>query len=157
MKKPLVSILIPAHNAQEWITESLRSALAQTWENKEIIVIDDGSTDQTLAVAQQFPGISVFSQQNQGAAATRNRAFSLCHGDYIQWLDADDLLAPDKIAKQMAVVNGGAMNRTLLSAAWGRFMYRSHKAEFSPTPLWCDLSPVDWLVRKMEQNLHMQT
>ena len=52
--RPLVSILIPAYNAEQWIADTLRSAIAQTWERKEIIVVDDGSTDRTLAVARQF-------------------------------------------------------------------------------------------------------
>src|SRR5271154_3546532 len=101
--KPLVSILIPAYNAETWISDSLRSAIAQTWERKEIIVVDDGSTDQTLTVARQFESdqLKVVTQKNQGAAATRNSAFSLCRGDYIQYLDADDLMAPDKIVRQM--------------------------------------------------------
>ena len=101
--KPLVSILIPAYNAEAWISDTLRSAIAQTWERKEIIVVDDGSKDQTLAVARQFESdqLRVVTQKNQGAAATRNNAFSMCKGDYIQCLDADDLMAPDKIAKQM--------------------------------------------------------
>ena len=88
--KPLVSILIPAYNAQKWIADTLRSALDQTWESKEIIVVDDGSTDRTLEVARRFEaqGVRVFAQENQGAAAARNKAFSLSRGEYIQWLDA---------------------------------------------------------------------
>src|ERR1700722_15492058 len=100
---PLVSILIPAYNADRWIAETIRSAVNQTWERKEIIIVDDGSTDETLAVARQFESmlVRVVSQKNQGAASARNRAFSLSCGDYIQWLDADDLLAPDKVSRQM--------------------------------------------------------
>ena len=156
---PLVSILIPAFNAHEWIGDTIRSAVAQTWPRKEIIVVDDGSHDQTLSIARQFASkdVSVVTQVNEGAAAARNRAFSLCQGDYIQWLDADDLLAPDKIAQQMAAVDQRAGKGTLLSSAWGRFMYRVHRATFVPTPLWCDLSPVEWLLRKMGQGLYMQT
>src|SRR6266404_3172364 len=103
----LVSILIPAFNAQEWIADTLRSAVRQTWQNKEIIVVNDGSSDQTLAIAQEFEpqGVRIFTQKNQGAAAARNKAFSLSQGDYIQWLDADDLLAPNKIALQMKIVS----------------------------------------------------
>jgi glycosyltransferase involved in cell wall biosynthesis len=155
--KPLVSILIPAFNAQEWIAETLRSALAQTWERKEIIVVNDGSTDQTLAIARQFESdcVRVVTQRNQGAAAARNKAFSLCRGDYVQWLDADDLLAPDKIAKQMKVMEQCRGNRTLLSSAWGKFLYRRSRAEFTPTALWGDLSPLEWLLRKMGENLFM--
>jgi glycosyltransferase involved in cell wall biosynthesis len=157
--KPLVSILVPAFNAQEWIAATIRSAVSQTWPRKEIIVIDDGSCDQTLSIARQFASeeVSVVTQANQGAAATRNQACSISQGDYIQWLDADDLLAPDKIARQIDALEHGASRRTLLSSAWGRFMYRSHRADFVPTPLWCDLSPAEWLLRKMGQNLHMQT
>lgn len=154
--KPLVSILIPAFNAQEWISYTLRSAIAQTWERKEIIVVDDGSNDNTLAIARQFKSdiVRIFTQKNQGAAAARNRAFSLSRGDYIQWLDADDLLAPDKITRQMNVRRS---KRILLSSASGKFMYRHSRAKFVPTALWCDLSPTDFLVRKMGQNLFMQT
>ena len=158
--KPLVSILIPAFNAQEWIADTLRSAIRQTWPRKEIIVVDDGSGDQTLDIARRFEsnGVRVVSQSNQGAAAARNVAYALSRGDYIQWLDADDLLGPDKIASQMddGVAHGGS-KRMLLSAAWGRFMYRAHRAQFVPTPLWRDLSPVEWLLLKLERNVWMQT
>jgi glycosyltransferase involved in cell wall biosynthesis len=156
---PLVSILIPAFNAEEWIADTLRSAVSQTWRRKEIIVVDDGSTDRTVAIAQQFAseGVSIVSQNNQGAAAARNKALSVSRGDYIQWLDADDLLAPDKIARQIEALKRCSSKRTLLSSAWGRFMYRPYRAAFTPTALWCDLTPVEWLLRKMEQNLYMQT
>ena len=102
---PLISILIPAYNAEKWIAETLESALAQTWPNKEVIVVDDGSTDRTLLIARQFesPWVKVLSQPNQGASSARNVAFGLSQGDYIQWLDADDVLAPDKLAQQMEV------------------------------------------------------
>ncbi len=157
--EPLVSILIPAYNAGAWIAETIRSALDQTWPNKEIIVVDDGSTDQTLAVARQFisPTVKVVTQPNQGAAAARNHAFSLSRGDYIQWLDADDLLAPDKITRQMAAASQTPNKRMLYSGAWGKFFYRPRKASFIPSPLWSDLTPVEWLSRKMGQNCHMQT
>jgi glycosyltransferase involved in cell wall biosynthesis/peptidoglycan/xylan/chitin deacetylase (PgdA/CDA1 family) len=156
---PLVSILIPAFNSEKWIGESIRSAIDQTWEPKEIIVVDDGSTDQTLRIAQQYMsgGVRVVSQGRQGAAAARNKAFSLCHGDYIQWLDSDDLLAPDKIAKQMNCRRQGGSTRVLLSSAWGKFIYRYYRAEFTPSDLWGDLSPLEWLLRKMGENLYMQT
>jgi PST family polysaccharide transporter len=157
--QPLVSILIPAFNAQEWIADTLRSALAQTWKRTEIIVVDDGSSDQTYAIALQFKplGVMVVRQENQGACAARNNALSLSHGDYIQWLDSDDLLAPDKIARQMEVVMQGVDRKTLLSCKWARFMYRKRCAQLIPTALWCDLTPVEWLLRKMDQNIYMQT
>jgi glycosyltransferase involved in cell wall biosynthesis len=157
--KPLVSILIPAYNSQEWVADTIRSAQAQTWPRKEIIVVDDGSTDQTLAVARQFSSkeVSVVTQPNQGASAARNKALSLSQGEFIQWLDADDLLAPDKIAKQIEVVLRLNQKRTLLSSSWGSFFYRSNRTQFSPTPLWEDLAPAEWLFRKLDANLFMQT
>jgi glycosyltransferase involved in cell wall biosynthesis len=158
--KPLVSILIPAYNAEQWIGDTIRSAIAQTWPRKEIIIVDDGSTDKTLSVARGFAcdSIQVSTQKNQGAAAARNKAFSMSSGDYIQWLDADDLIASDKIARQMEALGGHSPDKlTLLSGPWGRFMYRYHRTKFVPTALWSNLSPADWLICKMGKNLHMQT
>jgi glycosyltransferase involved in cell wall biosynthesis len=156
---PLVSILIPAYNAEAWIAETIRSASDQTWRRTEIIIVDDGSTDRTLEIARQFraKNISVVTQQNQGAPAARNRALSLSQGTYIQWLDADDLLAPDKIAKQIRVSEECRNARTLFSSEWGYFGHRIDLARFRPSALWCDLSPIEWLLRKLGEDLHMQT
>ncbi len=157
--KPLVSILIPAFNTEQWIASTIRSAVAQTWPRKEVIIVDDGSTDGTLAVAKRFASaeVTVVGNAHAGAAATRNKAYSLAQGDYIQWLDADDLLTPDKVERQMAVLPQVDGRRTVLSAPWGQFSYRPHRASFKPTSLWQDLSPVEWMLRKMGENLYMQT
>lgn len=156
---PLVSILIPAYNCQDWIADTLRSASAQTWPNKEIIVVDDGSKDQTLAVAQRFASkdITVVTQKNQGAAAARNKAFSLSRGEYIQWLDADDFLSPTKIARQMAALSENPDKLLLLSSGWAFFLSRPRVATFKPTSLWNDLTQAEWLIHKLGENLHMQT
>jgi glycosyltransferase involved in cell wall biosynthesis len=154
----LVSILIPAYNCERWLADSVASALAQSWAHKEIIIVDDGSRDHTLAVARRFegPAVKVVTQENAGAAAARNHAFSLAQGSYIQWLDADDLLSPEKITLQMAVA-ARVGPRVLLSSAWGYFRHRPRKARFHASPLWEDLDPVEWLTRKWEHNVHMQT
>jgi len=154
---PLVSILIPAYNAERWIGDTIRSALAQTWPRKEIIIVDDGSRDQTLRVAREFASkdVAVVTQENQGASTARNRALALSQGEFIQWLDADDLLSPHKIAKQMEAAGKFENKRALFSCPWAYFYYRLDRANFTPTSLWCDLSPVEWLIRKMGQNLHM--
>lgn len=154
-----VSILIPAYNAERWIADSINSALAQSWPYKEIIVVDDGSTDGTLAVANKFrsAGVSVIAQSNKGAAAARNAAFLHCRGDYVQWLDADDLLGRDKVRLQIESLKPERNCRILLSGAWGTFYYRPLRARFQPSPLWTDLSPVAWLQRKLRQDCFMQT
>jgi glycosyltransferase involved in cell wall biosynthesis len=156
---PLVSVLIPAYNAEKWIGQTIRSALEQTWKRKEIIIVDDGSTDKTAIVARCFAAknVLVVRQGNEGAPAARNRALSLCQGDVMQWLDADDLLSPDKIERQMALIDLSAKQQPLVSSEWAYFFYRPRKAMFRPTALWEDLSPLEWLVRKLERNLHMQT
>jgi glycosyltransferase involved in cell wall biosynthesis len=157
--KPLVSILIPAYNAQRWIASSIESAIGQSWPRKEIIVVDDGSTDQTLAVARRFASkeVMVTTQTNQGAAAARNKALALSQGDYIQWLDADDLLSRGKVEHQMRRALLTNDPRLLLSSPWAPFRFRPGKAKFIPTPLWHDLAPTEWLTRKWEGNWHMQT
>ena len=155
--KPLVSILIPAYNAGPWVADAIHSALRQSWPQREIIVVDDGSKDDTLAIAQRFAGagVTVVTQKNAGAAAARNAAFALSKGDYIQWLDADDLLADDKIARQMERVEKNPDKKILWSSEWGRFLYRPCRAHFESTPLCADQPPVEWLVRKLALNLHM--
>ena len=156
--KPLVSILIPAYNAQEWIGYTLQSAVNQAWPRKEIIVVDDGSTDRTGDVARGFASqiVKVVSTENRGLSAAVNTAYGLCQGDYIQELDADDLLAPDKIEKQLAALRETDGPRTLLSGPRGYFYYSTTRAWFPRTCLWEDLTPVEWLLRSMGQNLPMQ-
>src|SRR5690349_7969987 len=127
--KPLVSILIPAYNAEAWIADTIGSALGQTWPRKEIIIVDDGSKDRTLDVAKRFASreVQVVTQQNQGAAAARNKAFSLSQGTLIQWLDADDLLGPEKIGRQVDAFAEAGDTKTLLSGPWGYFFFRPHR------------------------------
>jgi glycosyltransferase involved in cell wall biosynthesis len=151
--EPLVSILIPAFNAQEWIADTLRSAIAQTWKRKEIIVVDDGSTDRTSEIVRRFESrsVKVVTQDNRGAPAARNTALSFSQGDYIQYLDADDLLTPDKITRQIDRVVACGTSRTLVSCSWGKFFYRASHAKFVPTTLWRDLSPMEWLTHKLEE------
>ena len=156
--KPLVSILIPAYNAEDCIAETIQSAVAQTWPRKEIIVVNDGSTDGTDQVAKRFASknVKVVSTENQGLPRAVNYAYRLSQGDYIQELDSDDLLAPDKIELQLKALREGDSNRTLLSSPWAYFYFRTRRAQFVPNSLWNDLSPLEWLLRKLGENLHMQ-
>lgn len=103
----LVSILIPCYNAERFIAQAIESALAQTWPEKEVIVVDDGSTDGSLAVIQEFGAAIRFeTRPNQGGNRARNRLLALANGTWVQYLDADDYLLPDKVAQQMAFLGG---------------------------------------------------
>jgi glycosyltransferase involved in cell wall biosynthesis len=97
----LISILIPCHNAERWVAEAIESALAQAWPKTEIIVVDDGSTDGSLDVIKQFGDrIRWETGPKRGGNPARNRLLELARGQWLQYLDADDYLLPDKIAKQ---------------------------------------------------------
>lgn len=103
MSTPLVSILIPCYNAERWIAQCIQSALEQTWQEKEIIVLDDGSSDSSLSIIKTFGDrIRWESGPNRGGNAARNRLLALAKGEWLQYLDADDLLLPGKIAGQAA-------------------------------------------------------
>lgn len=153
----LVSILIPAYNAEQWIRETMLSAINQTWPNKEIIVVDDGSSDNTFKIAKtlESKAVKIIKQPNKGACVARNEALSLAQGDYIQWLDADDLLHPEKISLQLSRSDGGRDSLALLTCAWGRFFFCRNRTKFVPNSLWQDLSPVDWIVTKFMDGVWM--
>lgn len=98
----LVSVLIPCFNAEHWIAQAIESALAQTWGEKEVIVVDDGSEDNSLEVIKRYGNsIRWETGPNRGGNPTRNRLLDLARGDWVQYLDADDYLLPDKVARQM--------------------------------------------------------
>jgi GT2 family glycosyltransferase len=156
---PLVSILIPAYNAEKWIRRTLKSALTQDYPNKEIILVDDGSTDQTLTIAKSFESGSVklISQPNAGGPAARNKAFEHAQGDYIQWLDHDDLLAPNKISAQLQNLERIQNDKILYSCAFATFYYRIEKAKPFESQLYQDLDPLDYFFIKFSMNTYFQS
>lgn len=96
-----VSILIPCFNAERWIGQAIESALAQTWRDAEVVVVDDGSTDGSLAIARGYAGrVRVEAAPHAGGNAARNRLLALATGEWLQYLDADDCLLPDKVEAQ---------------------------------------------------------
>lgn len=147
MTRPLVSILIPCHNAAPWLGPTLKSALAQTWPHKEIIVVDDGSTDDSPHIlrAHMPRGIRVVTQPKAGASAARNRALREAQGEFFQFLDADDLLSPGKMAAQVALLTARPAG-TLASCAWGRFTADPASAEFVDGAVFRDFMPLDFLI-----------
>ncbi len=105
MVNPLVSVLIPLYNAERYLVECLESVVGQTYPSLEVIIVNDGSTDNSLPIANEYADryewIRVYSQKNSGAASARNKAFSLSTGEYIQYFDSDDIMHPGKISFQM--------------------------------------------------------
>lgn len=99
---PKVSILIPCYNADRWVAQAIESALNQTYPHTEVIVVDDGSTDRSLEIIKRFSDRIIWrTQPNQGGNAARNELLRLSSGDWLQYLDADDYLMPNKIEQQV--------------------------------------------------------
>lgn len=101
----LVSIIMPAYNCERFIAEAIRSVLAQTYTDWELIIVDDCSTDNTAQIVASFDDTRIVYQRNEknvGAALTRNKALQIAKGHYIAFLDADDLWTPEKLEHQIA-------------------------------------------------------
>ena len=104
MSAPQVSVILNAMNGEKFIAETITSILHQTFKNFELIVIDDGSTDQTWDVIKSFddPRIRAFRQENQGIAATANRGIARASGPYLARIDQDDLMRPERLKQQLS-------------------------------------------------------
>lgn len=104
---PLVSIIIPVYNGDNYVSEAIDSALAQTYSNKEILVIDDGSTDKTADIARKYTGkIKYFHKKNGGVASALNLGITEAKGTFVSWLSHDDLYQPEKLESQINILNG---------------------------------------------------
>lgn len=105
---PKVSVIIPAYQDAEHIRAAVDSVLAQTYLDREVIVVDDGSTDETLKVLSAYgDAIQVISQPNRGPSAARNLGIQVAQGEWVAFLDADDTWLPDKLARQMPLFQKG--------------------------------------------------
>lgn len=103
MSEPTVSVIVPAYNAKATIAAAIQSVLDQTYPAHEIIVVDDGSTDGTGDVVRQTFGdrVTLITQANSGVAEARNRGMAAASGEFVQFLDSDDMLAPDKLRRSV--------------------------------------------------------
>jgi glycosyltransferase involved in cell wall biosynthesis len=149
-----VSILIPCYNSEAFLADTINSAINQTLKNIDIIILDDGSTDNSFQIAKSFASnkVKVIQQENSGACAARNKAFELSTGDYIQYLDADDLLSENKITEQMNLFEKYG-DEIVVSCQWDRFKSDPEEATFPQRFLDEDWeSPIDWLVNSWEGN-----
>jgi len=134
---PLVSVVVPAFNAARTISETLRSISQQTYAALEIVVVDDGSIDETAGVARRYgeadPRVRVVTKSNGGVASARNAGIDCTKGAFVAFIDADDLWHPTKIAKQLRVLLAGGPDMALVYAPFrlidadGRVLASPHK------------------------------
>ena len=147
MANPLVSVCIPCFNSAQYIAETLESVLRQTWNPIEIIVVNDGSSDGSDKVLTDFQrrGIRIENQPNLGQCAAANKALELSSGEYVKFLDADDLLSATFIELQVSRLQG--RDDAVASAEWGRF-YKDDLSTYrlNPQVVWKDMHATDWLV-----------
>jgi glycosyltransferase involved in cell wall biosynthesis len=155
LDQPLVSILIPCYNAERYIGETLESVLSQTWKNIEIIIVNDGSKDNSIQEIERFrsPRIQLYHQSNQGQTAALNACLRYAKGEFIQYLDADDVISEKKIALQLAKLTTAP--DCVATAEWGRFYITPQETKFKPEKVWQDLAPLDWLAISRQDGLGM--
>jgi len=148
MESSRISLCMPCFNAGPYVGAAIASILGQTWRNLELVVVDDGSTDDSLEAIGRFSSDSrlrVIRQENRGQCAAANRALQEATGDFIKFVDADDLLSTDFLERQMNRLAG--RRDAVASAEWGRF-YQDDLGTFrkNPESVWRDMEATDWLV-----------
>ena len=156
MKEPLVSIIIPVYNKAAYVRETLDSALGQTYPNIEIVLVNDGSTDGSLAILEKYQikypdKIVLVNQKNGGVSKATNEGIQASKGAYIQFLDADDLLSPDKIANQVRLLEGRSPF-VVASCEWVNFKGDISNYSRLPYGVFQDFeSGIDWLLHSWNE------
>jgi len=158
LRNQLVSICMPTYNTGKYIAAAIQSVVHQTYQNWELIIVNDGSTDDTkLIIETQFKDdrIRLININNSGAAAARNLAYSASKGKYIKFLDSDDLINPEMIEAQIALTEN---DNFIISATWGRF-YNNDLSTFqlNPEDCWQTLTPVEWICNSWKYAHSMTT
>lgn len=160
MSFPLVSICIPVYNAEKYVSETLESAVNQTYKNIEIIIVDDGSFDRSWEIIEGYRNrypliIKTFKQENKGGCAARNKAFLESKGEFIQWLDADDILSATKIEVQLNYLLKYNDPYIIHSSAYGIFYHNIKRAKFNENFLFNDMIPEKWLYYHLKYGHYM--
>ena len=142
---PLVSVIIPLHNGAEYIEETLRSVLLQQYLHLEVLVVENGSTDNGIEVVRDIndPRVVLHQIPEANAALARNYGFQNSAGKYIMFLDADDLISPDKIALQVALLQANR-GEYVASCGWAKFWKDPMAAKPVPQKVWTVRDPVEW-------------
>jgi glycosyltransferase involved in cell wall biosynthesis len=152
-ESPLISILIPARNASTWIKRCVESALAQDWPRVEVCVCDDGSTDGTAAILAAYgTRIRVIAGGGRGSNPARNRLLETAMGTWVQYLDADDEMKPDKISRQWAEAGNVAEADVLYSPTVDEVWKDGRLVSASPSRVNASLDPVSqWFLWELSQ------
>jgi glycosyltransferase involved in cell wall biosynthesis len=150
---PLISVIIPAYNAERSIGEAIGSVLAQTWRDFDVVVVDDGSADGTAAVVREFddPRIVLVRQGNRGQSAALNRGVAEARGEFIKFLDADDWLNPEYLAAMHAVLGEGGDQ--VAACGWGYFVDDPQRVAVRSEHANQDYAdPLEWLVDSLTRD-----
>lgn len=153
---PTVSIIIPCHNAAAWVADCIASTRNQGIDEIETIFIDDGSQDESLKIVESLADdtFRIISQPNRGASSARNRGLEAATGQYIQYLDADDLLGKDKILQQLKRLRH-APSDSVATCRWSRFENGIDQSIFHYQDNFKNLSPLEFLQLNWEQDIMM--
>jgi glycosyltransferase involved in cell wall biosynthesis len=139
-----ISVIIPCYNQSHYLIEAIQSVLTQSLPPTEIIVVDDGSPDDTKAIATRYPEVRYVRQENKGLAAARNAGFAVSRGEYIVFLDADDRLRPEAIATNLAILD----RERDAALCFGRTVLFYPDGKVSPTSNWVGAEPYLDLLRR---------
>jgi len=145
---PKVSIIIPLHNAEDYISETLESCFNQTYKDIEVIVVENGSSDRGYALVKNLNDkrLQLFKIETPNAAAARNFGLSKAIGDYIMFLDADDVISDNKLEMQLnALIQ--KPNGYLSSCAWAKFDKETADSRIEPQPVWNIEDPIQWCMK----------
>lgn len=158
--KPLVSILMPVYNGAKFMGQTIENLLKSSYDNIEIIIVDDGSTDDSFKIASRYSQsnskVKVFQQENAGAGAARNRAFHESAGEYCMYMDCDDLISPNKISRQVECLREADAS-AIASCAWVEFTDILPSSSY-PLKIHKDyLSPLNLETEMLNSGEYMQT
>lgn len=155
-KNSLVSVIMPCYNAAQYITQAIESVIRQTHSNFELIIINDGSTDQSEKMIQSFNDgrIKYIFQKNSGQCIASNIGLGHAKGEYIKFFDADDVMNENHLEAQLERLSGN--EDCIASCAWGRFYdNNSQSARFIPEPVWQDMPSLEWIKASLRQKYDM--
>lgn len=154
----LVSIIIPVHNAEIYINETILCCFSQTYTNIEIILVENGSADRSWDVISAYNDrrIKPYQIPKGNAAKARNFGFSKAQGAYCMFLDADDIISSNKIELQINQLKQHKPGH-VASCAWGKFSTDIEEATFIPQPVWTEKDPVKWCISAWQGNGMMVT